>query len=138
MKPSVLFICVGNSCRSQMAEGFLRHHAGDRFEVASAGTNPTTLNPDAVEVMREVGIDISRHQSKPIRPFLGRRVTHAVTVCEPATERCPIFPGVVQRLQWRFDDPAEVTGPDRLTVFRRVRDEIDAYIRQFIGETVRP
>ena len=81
---NVLFICVGNSCRSQMAEGFLRQYAGDRFEVASAGTNPTTLNRDALEVMREVGIDISHHESKPIHPFLGRRVTHAVTVCEPA------------------------------------------------------
>ncbi len=95
MKPSVLFICVGNSCRSQMAEGFLRQYAGDRFEVASAGTNPTTLNPDAVEVMSEVGIDISHHEAKPIRPFLGKRVTYAITVCDPAAERCPVFPGMV-------------------------------------------
>ena len=134
MKPSVLFICVGNSCRSQMAEGFLRHYAGDQFDVASAGTAPTALNPDAVEVMREVGIDISHHESKPVGPFLGRRVTHAITVCEPATERCPIFPGIVQRLLWRFDDPAGAAGPDRLDVFRRVRDEIDAHIRQFVAE----
>lgn len=134
MKPTVLFICVGNSCRSQMAEGFLRHFAGDRFEATSAGTNPTGLNPDAVRVMSEVGVDISRQESKPIRPFLARRVNYAITVCDPATETCPIFPGVVKRLQWRFDDPADATGPDRLEVFRRVRDEIDAQIRQVVAE----
>jgi len=130
MKKSVLFLCTGNSCRSQMAEGVLRHLAGDRYEVASAGTHPTGLNPGAVEVMQEIGIDISKHRSKNINEFIGRPVDIVITVCDRANESCPIFPGA-STIHWNFDDPATATGSrkERLDVFRRVRDEIAAHIR---------
>jgi arsenate reductase len=111
MKRRVLFICNGNSCRRQMAEGLLRHYAGDPFDVFSAGTDPVGLNPDAVKVMTELGIDISQHESKPIRPFLGQPFQYVITVCDPSKENCPIFPGVLQRLKWVFD--VRQTQPDR-------------------------
>ena len=122
----VLFLCVGNSARSQMAEGWLRHLAGDRFEAASAGTHPTGVHPLAVEAMREVGIDLSGHRSKSAEEYAGQRFDYVVTVCDPAREACPLFPGAGAMLHWSFDDPAAATGTDRerLAVFRRVRDEI--------------
>ena len=137
MKPRVLFICNGNACRSQMAEGFLRHYAGERFDVFSAGTQPVGLNRDAVRVMAEAGIDISHHESKPIRPFLGQPFQYVITVCQPSREACPIFPGVLKRLQWTFDDPASAAGTEveRLRVFRRVRDEIADHVRDFVSST---
>lgn len=134
-KPRVLFLCTGNSARSQMAEGWLRHLGGDRFEVASAGTQPTVVNPLAIAAMREVGIDISRHRSKAAATLLGEHFSYLITVCDDAHERCPIFPGVSQRLHWSLDDPAAAQGgeSDRLAVFRRVRDEIAARIRAFLA-----
>lgn len=134
--PRVLFLCTGNSCRSQMAEGFLRHLAGDRFEAVSAGTDPVGLNPGAVQVMAEVGIDISHQRSKGVREFLGRPFIFLITVCDQANERCPIFPGVVNRLHWSFDDPASAEGTEaeRLAVLRRVRDEIAQSVRRFVAE----
>ena len=116
----------GNSCRSQMAEGLLRHYSGGRFDVFSAGTNPVGLNPDAVRAMQEIAIDISWQESKSVKPFLGQPFKLLITVCQPTKENCPIFPGVVQRLQWTFDDPADADGSDaeRMAVFRRVRDEM--------------
>lgn len=134
MKPSVLFLCTGNSCRSQMAEGWLRHLAGDRFEVASAGTHPAGLNPRAVDVMREAGVDIAGHRSKRVDEFAGRSVDYVITVCDRAKESCPVFPGKASVLHWSFDDPAEAAGleTDRMAVFRRVRDEIADSIRAFL------
>ena len=136
-KPKVLFLCTGNSCRSQMSEGFLRHIAGETFEVFSAGTDPVTVNPNAVRVMSERGIDISGQQSKGVKPFLGHHFPYVITVCDQANERCPIFPGVVTRLHWSFEDPAQAVGTneERLAVFRRVRDEMEASVRRFVEET---
>ena len=135
-KAKVLFLCAGNSCRSQMAEGWLRHLAGDRYEAASAGTQPAGLNPGAVEVMRELGIDIAAHQSKHLNQFLGVRFDHVITVCDRARETCPIFPGASSMLHWSFDDPAAARGSDeeRRAVFKRVRDEIAGQVRRFVSE----
>lgn len=131
-KPKVLFLCTGNSARSQMAEGYLRHIAADRFEALSAGIEPKGLNPLAVEAMAEIGIDISRQKSKDVGDFLGENVPYVVTVCENARERCPIFPRTYKFLHWDFDDPAAVQGThdERLAVFRRVRDELMTKIDQ--------
>src|SRR5689334_8613409 len=136
-KPSVLFLCTANSSRSQMAEGFLRHFAQERFEAASAGAQPTQLNSDAVEVMKERGIDISTHRSKDVREFRDQRVNYLITVCDRARESCPIFPGVLTTLHWSLEDPAatEETGAERLAVFRRVRDEIEERVREFVARS---
>jgi arsenate reductase len=139
MKPVVLFLCTGNSARSQMAEGYLRHRAAARFEVKSAGIEPKGLNPLAVQAMREIGIDISQQQSKDVVSFLGQPVQYVVTVCDNAKERCPIFPGTWKFLHWSFDDPAAVEGSEetKLATFRRVRDEIIGRIDQeFTAEKV--
>jgi arsenate reductase len=136
MKKRVLFLCTGNSCRSQMAEGLLRQLAGDRFEVASAGTHPVGLNPGAVEAMRQIGLDISGQRSKHITEFTGRTFDYVITVCDRAREECPIFPGAGRQLHWGFDDPAAAWGPPeaRRAVFRRVRDEIATRIQRFLAE----
>ncbi|MCI0717423.1 MAG: arsenate reductase ArsC [Acidobacteria bacterium] len=133
-KASVLFLCTGNSARSQMAEGLLRHLAGDRFEVVSAGTQPVGLNPHAVEVMREIGIDISGHQSKNVSQFLRRRFSYVITVCDKAKETCPIFPFAFKSLHWSLDDPAAVQGSEeeRLDAFRRIRSELGERVRGFL------
>jgi len=127
MKPLVLILCTGNSCRSHLAEGVLRAAAGDFLEVASAGSNPAGyVHPLAIQVMREIGIDISHHRSKHLNEFLDRPVETVITVCGNADQACPTFPGQVNRHHWPFDDPAKATGTDeeKLAVFRRVRDEI--------------
>ncbi len=127
MKPSVLILCTGNSCRSHLAEGILRAAAGDLVEVHSAGSKPAGyVHPKAIQVMREIGLDISTHTSKHMTDFLMRRVTTVITVCGYADQACPIYPGQVNRHHWRFDDPAHATGSEEevLTEFRRVRDEI--------------
>jgi len=136
-KPKVLFLCTGNSARSQMAEGFLRHYAGDEYDVYSAGLEPRPVNPLAVDVMREVGIDISGQTSKGVRDYLGRvHFGFIITVCTDAERNCPIFPGVSIRLYWPFDDPAAATGTEeqRRAVFRRVRDEIGAAVQTWLPE----
>jgi len=132
-KKRVLILCTGNSARSQMAEGLLRHEAGDRFEVFSAGTKPGQVRPEAIAVMRELGIDLSGHRSKHVDEFAGQAFDYVLTVCDNAKESCPIYPGHTNRLHRSFDDPAAVQGsePDRLAVFRRVRDEIRNYLRTF-------
>jgi arsenate reductase len=124
-KPKVLFLCTGNSARSQMAEGYLRHVAGDLFEPLSAGIEPKGLNPLAVEAMSEIGIDISHQKSKDVVSFLGQHIPYVVTVCDNARERCPIFPRTYKFVHWSFDDPAAAQGTreEKLAVFRRVRDE---------------
>ena len=136
MKQSVLFLCTGNSCRSQMAEGLLRHLAGDRFEVASAGTHPVGLNPGAVEIMQEIGIDISKHRSKSLKEFGGSHFDQVITVCDRAKESCPIFPSTSAMLHWSFDDPAAASGSieERHAIFRRVRNEIADGVHRFLQE----
>jgi arsenate reductase len=116
-----------------MAEGLLRHDAGDRFEVESAGTKPSHVRPEAIAAMNELGIDISGHRSKSIDEFSGQQFDYVLTVCDNAKESCPIFPGQTTRIHHSFDDPAEVKGTDeeRLAVFRRVRDELRKYLRSF-------
>jgi arsenate reductase len=122
----VLFLCTHNSARSQMAEGFLRAQAGDRFDVASAGTEATRVHPLAIRVMDEVGIDLRGHTAKSLDAFVQAPWDYVITVCDAANERCPVFPGRTTRLHWSFDDPSQATGSDaeRLQTFRRVRDEI--------------
>jgi arsenate reductase len=134
-KKRVLFLCTGNSARSQMAEGLLRQLAGDRFEVHSAGTNPVGVNPMSIEVMRELDIDISHHTSKSLDQFLTEPFDFIITVCDRAKESCPIFPGDAVRIHWSFDDPAAVEGgeQERLRVFRRIRDELVARLRLFVA-----
>ena len=132
MKPKVLFLCTGNSARSQMAEGYLRHVAGDRLEPMSAGIQPKGLNPLAVEAMREIGIDISSQTSKDVVGLLGQHIPYVITVCDNAKERCPIFPATWDLLHWSFEDPAAAVGShdERLAVFRRVRDELISRIEE--------
>ncbi len=130
----ILFLCTGNSARSQMAEGWLRHLAGDRFEVCSAGTRPAGLNPIAVQVMREAGIDISGQRSKHVDVFAGQAFDYVFTVCDNAKEACPFFPGGGKRIHHNFEDPAAVPPERQLEVFRRVRDEIAARLREFLRD----
>ena len=135
-KPMVLFVCTANSCRSQMAEGFLRHLGGDHFEAASAGAHPTQLNQDAVRVMKERGIDISKHHSKDVTEFWKQRVHYVITVCDKAKETCPIFPFALTKLHWSLEDPAAAEGTEaqRLAVFRRVRDQIEKVVAEFVAK----
>jgi arsenate reductase (thioredoxin) len=121
-----------------MAEGFLRSLAGGRFDVVSAGTEPVPVNPDAIAAMSEIGLDISAHESKAVKGFLGQHFAYVITVCDRASERCPIFPGAVKRLEWNFPDPAAVTGPEveRRRVFRKVRDQIADRLRDFLETEV--
>lgn len=134
MKKSVLFICTHNSARSQMAEGILRFMYGDKYDVASAGTIASSVNPFAIEVMKEIGIDISNHRSKSIEEFRGKTFDYVITVCDRANETCPFFPGKVH-IHRNFEDPALVTGTDaeKLKVFRSVRDEIKVWIEENFG-----
>ena len=134
MRQRVLFICTHNSARSQMAEGLLRHLAGDRFEAHSAGTQATEVRPLAIRAMAEIGIDISGHQSKTLNRYLDEPWDWVITVCDRARESCPVFPGSASAVHWGFDDPAEATGTEeeRLAVFRRVREEIAQRLRTFI------
>jgi arsenate reductase (thioredoxin) len=135
VKKRVLFLCTHNSARSQMAEGLLREMAGDRFEVFSAGTEKTRVQPLAIEAMREVGIDISGHRSKTLDEFAGDTFDSVVTVCDRANESCPIFPGATERIHWSFDDPTAVVGSDeqKLRAFRTVRDAIQQRLRVFLA-----
>lgn len=132
-KKRVLILCTGNSARSQMAEGLLRHDAGDRLTVESAGTKASFVRPEAIAAMRELGIDISGQRSKNVEEFDGQHFDYVITVCDNARETCPVFFGPAKRLHHSFDDPALVSGSDeeRLVVFRRVRDELRTYLQQF-------
>jgi arsenate reductase len=129
----VLILCTGNSARSQMAEGLLRHDGGERFEVFSAGVSPTSVRPEAIEAMREIGIDISGQRSKSVDEFADRHFDYVITVCDNAREQCPIFPAETSRIHWSFEDPAAATGDAaaRLALFRRVRDEIRERLKEF-------
>jgi arsenate reductase (thioredoxin) len=134
----VLFLCTGNSARSQMAEAFLRKYGGDKFEAHSAGLEPAGLNPLTVKVMDEVGMDVSGQKSKGIENYLGKVHFHyLVTVCDDADQNCPtVWPGVNQRMHWSFEDPAKAQGTDaeKLAKFREVRDKIDAKIKTWVDE----
>jgi arsenate reductase len=131
----VLILCTGNSARSQMAEGLLRNLAGDRFEVASAGVAPTEVRPEAIAVMRELGIDISQHRSKSVDELAKENFDYVITVCDNANEHCPVFPANTTRIHWSFTDPAAVRGDEqsRLRAFRKVRDEILNQLRLFVA-----
>lgn len=135
-KKKVLILCTGNSARSQMAEGLLRHDAGDKFEVESAGIISSFVRPQAIEAMREIGIDISEHRSKSADEFVGQDFDYIITVCDNAKETCPFFPGNAERIHHNFTDPAEAEGDEeaKLQVFRQVRDEIRDWLRDFVKE----
>jgi arsenate reductase len=134
----ILVLCGGNSCRSQMAEGFLRHFAGNKADIHSAGTVAHGLNPLAVKVMAEIGIDISQHRSKSVDVYAGQRFDWVITVCDTDTESCPVFWGEAKRLHHSFFDPAtaEGTGDERLHKFREVRDDVKAFTKKFVEEHV--
>ena len=130
MKQSVLFLCTGNSARSQMAEGLLRTLAGERFEVFSAGSQPSTVNPLAIAAMDERGIDIRPQRSKHLNEYLDQPFDYVITVCDNAAETCPVFPGPARRIHWSFPDPARIVGSEaeRLAAFRQVRDALEAQL----------
>jgi arsenate reductase len=132
----ILILCTGNSARSQMAEGLMRHEAGEQFEVSSAGTKPSQVRAEAIAAMRELGIDISSHRSKGVDEFTGQEFDTVITVCDNARESCPVFPAKTLRLHWPFEDPAAVEGPEsvRLAAFRKIRDQIHDRIRLFLQQ----
>jgi arsenate reductase (thioredoxin) len=135
MKKRVLILCTGNSARSQMAEGVLRHDGGDGFEVESAGVKPSSVRAEAIQVMREIGIDISGHRSKSVDEFTGQDFDAVITVCDNAKETCPAFPGKTERIHQSFEDPPPPgvgSDEERLSIFRRVRDEIREWMKDFI------
>jgi arsenate reductase (thioredoxin) len=136
MKPRVLFLCTGNSARSQMAEGLLRHLAGDRFDVSSAGTHSVGLNPGAVEAMGELGIDISPHRSKHMAEFIDMNFHYVITVCDRARDSCPRWPHAATVVHWNFEDPAAAGGTpqERRGAFRTVRDQIRQHIEAFLAQ----
>ncbi|MFZ5517443.1 MAG: arsenate reductase ArsC [Candidatus Zhuqueibacterota bacterium] len=136
MKEKILVLCTGNSCRSQMAEGYFRHFAGEKFEVTSAGLEPSVVNPKAIQVMLEDGVDISSHTSKDVEQFIGQNFNYIITVCDNAKERCPFFPGQAERILWSFVDPAGAQGSEAeiFAMFRKVRDQIRERIKEFLNE----
>jgi arsenate reductase len=139
-RKQVLILCTGNSARSQMAEGLLRHDAGNVYEVFSAGTKPTHVRPEAIAVMREAGIDISGHRSKSVDEFAGQHFDYVITVCDNAKESCPVFPVKTKRIHWSIEDPAAAQGSEEeiLTAFRRIRDVLRARLQAFAqGEVER-
>jgi arsenate reductase (thioredoxin) len=135
MKKKVLFLCTANSCRSQMAEGIANHFLGDSLEAVSAGTGASYVNPRAIEVLREIGIDISCHRSKNMDAFTGQSFDYVITLCGDANDKCPLFFGGVQRTHLGFSDPAKATGSEEeiMAAFRRVRDEIREALLAFFA-----
>lgn len=134
-KKKVLFLCTGNSCRSQMAEGLLKSFAGERFEVQSAGTHPSSLHPLSIKIMQELEIDISPQRSESISKFREEEFDYVITVCNQAREACPVFPGGGKKMHWDIKDPV---GPgseaERLALFRKIRDELSRRIKDFIAD----
>lgn len=132
----VLILCTGNSARSQMAEGLFRDMAGDGMEVASAGVAPTHVRPEAIEAMKEIGIDISNHRSKSVDELITQAFDYVITVCDNANQHCPMFPGACRRVHWSIEDPAAVAGDDktRLEAFRRARNELRERLNKFIED----
>ena len=131
-KKRVLILCTGNSARCQMAEGLLGNMAGEDFKVYSAGTKPVGLNPNAVAAMKEADIDISNHRSKSVDEFAGQQFDYVITVCDNAKESCPIFPGSGARIHQSFEDPAAAPADNQLGAFRNVRDQLAAWLGQFV------
>lgn len=135
-KKRVLILCSGNSARSQMAEGLLRHLGGDQFEVFSAGVQASFVRPQAVAAMNEIGSDISQHRSKSVNEFLDQEFDYLITVCDNANQRCPVFPGSVSRIHWSIDDPVVAGSEERqLEAFRGARDELKKRILAFIDDS---
>jgi arsenate reductase (thioredoxin) len=132
LKKRILFLCTGNSARSQMAEGLMRSLGGDKYDVFSAGTIPKGLHPMSMEVMKELGIDISHQTSKNIETFIGQQFDYVITVCDRAKQNCPIFPGSVP-IHWGFDDPADAEPSKQREAFRRIREEISQQLRLFLA-----
>lgn len=130
----IIFLCTGNSCRSQIAEGFMRNMAGDKFQVVSAGVEPTQVNPYAIKAMAEVDIDISSHKSKSVNEFLNQKFDYVITVCNHARQVCPVFPGQHQDIHWDIEDPANFKGSeqDKIKFFRKIRDEIKEKCLEFL------
>lgn len=141
MKPQrVLILCTGNSARSQMAEGLLRTIGGERFEVFSAGVKPSAVRPEAIQAMKEIGIDISGHRSKSVDEFAGQQFDAVITVCDNAKETCPLFPGKTQRIHQSFQDPpapGESSAEETISIFRRVRDEIQEWMNRFVASSAK-
>lgn len=135
-KTKVLFLCTGNSARSQMAEALLRHLGGNRFEAHSAGLDPKGMNPLTVEALAEIGLDTEGQSSKNLQIYLGQTFDHVITVCDHANEKCPAWPGKTQRHHWSFEDPAADTGTheEQLKVFRKIRDQISARIKAWLQD----
>jgi arsenate reductase (thioredoxin) len=134
LKKRVLILCTGNSARSQMAEGLLRYDRGGEFDVESAGSKPSIVRPEAIQVMREIAIDISGHRSKHLDEFAGQHFDYVLTLCQDANESCPIFPGATKRIHRNFEDPPPQSvgsESERLAIFRRVRDQIRDYLKSF-------
>lgn len=134
MKKSVLILCTGNSARSQMAEGLLKHIGQGKYEVYSAGTKPSIVRSEAIKVLAEIGIDISGNHSKSVEEFAGKEIDYVITVCNNAKENCPYFPAKTKVIHKSFNDPAEVQGNEeaRLSAFRETRDEIKHYLSEFV------
>ena len=137
-KKKILVLCTGNSARSQMGEGLFRAEGRGEFEVFSAGTRPSSVRPEAITVMKEIGIDISRHQSKSVDEFVGQPFDYVVTVCDNARDTCPVFPAGTERIHWSFEDPAAIEGTEqkRLEAFRRTRDLIHERVKTFYRDHV--
>ena len=135
-KEKILFICTGNSARSQMAEGFVNNLFHNKYTAYSAGTDPSKVNSLAIQVMSELGIDISHHKSKSLNEMLDKEFDFIITVCDKANQTCPVFPNKANQIHIAFDDPSSIQGSDeqRLLVFRRVRDEIKEWISEFLAE----
>jgi arsenate reductase len=133
----ILVLCTGNSARSQMGEGLFRAEVREGFDVFSAGTKPSSVRPEAIAVMKEIGLDISGHRSKSVDEFTGEHFDYVVTVCDNARDNCPVFPGGTARVHWSFEDPAAVQGSEevRLAAFRRIRDQIQERVRAFVRES---
>ena len=133
-KKKIIFICTGNSCRSQIAEGITRHLASNKFDVYSAGSHPTEIHPTAIKVMSEVGVDISHHKSDSISRFVNENMDVVVTVCENADKACPVFPGKVERIHWSIEDPFQEGNLDShdLVNFRKTREDLTVRIKNFL------
>ena len=131
----ILVLCTGNSARSQMGEGLFRQEGHGEYEVESAGTKPSHVRPEAIAVMKELGIDISGHRSKSVNEFDGQSFDYVVTVCDNARDNCPVFPAGTERIHWSFEDPAAVQGSEeeRISTFRRIRDQIHERVKGFFG-----
>ncbi|MBI3991205.1 MAG: arsenate reductase ArsC [Candidatus Omnitrophica bacterium] len=131
----ILILCTGNSARSQMAEGFFKYFTGNEFEIFSAGVKPVPINPLAIEVMKEAGVDISKHRSKSVDEFSSQQFDYVITVCDNARQACPVFPGKYKKMHWSFEDPAcaEGTKEEKLNIFRKTRDEIKNNVVNFLG-----